>query len=81
MCETVWPSAMLSLQRSYEILRSEESGLWALIYATIDKGSEAAASAAATGVSALQRYPLELVMWPTDPSVRIDLPTDADMLP
>ena len=81
MCETVWPSAMLSLQRSYEILRSEESGLWALIYATIDKGSEAAAAAAATGVSALQRYPLELVMWPTDPSARIDLPTDIDMLP
>ena len=51
------------------------------VYAIVVRGSPDAAKAAAIGLHALRRYPLELIEWPTDNSHRLDLPTNIDMQP
>ena len=87
MCAAVLPQLRLSLRRAWAILRKNEAGLYSLVYSVLEAGlggpgsAAAAAEAAAIGRRALERYPLELVAWPTDASVRLDVGGDVDLLP
>ena len=87
MCAAVAPQLRLSLRRAWASLRRNEAGLYSFAYAVLETGlggpgsAAAAAEAAAIGRRALQRYPLELIGWPTDASVRIDVGGDVDLLP
>lgn len=81
MCASIRPQMHTCLERSYAAVRSHEAALFALVYALHERGSPAATAAAATATRALQRYPLELVEWPHDASVRLDLQPNADLAP
>jgi hypothetical protein len=81
MCAAISKALQHSIRRAYSVLRHQESALWALIYATVEGASSAAVQAVEAGARSLQRYPLEMVDWPTDNSGRLDLPTDIDMAP
>jgi hypothetical protein len=96
MCDSIAAPLQLSVERSYQVVAARKSALWAMIYATMGGGeggkgasigkataqaASAAAAAAAAGQECLQRYPTEMVLWPTDSSSRLDLPTNPDLLP
>ena len=94
MCDAIGREVDICLEHSYAIVKSHDAALFSLVYA-ISKGPrggysgrgssisrlESANEAAARARRALQRYPTELIEWPTDTSIRLDLPTNTDLLP
>ena len=118
MCAEVDTELEAALERSYALVREQESANYALVFATIQRGrlrrrqreqedeqqgaggagrgirgsrrSSAAATAAATAAvaaaaatarRAMQRYPTEVVYWPTDASLRLDTGWNTDVSP
>ena len=60
---------------------STQAALFSFVYAILERGSAEASEAAAIGLHALNRYPLELIEWPTENTHRLDLPTNIDLAP
>jgi hypothetical protein len=83
LCNTLLPFFRHSIDRTMQIISSLKVPLYNTIYGITAgrSGSTPRSSWLGDAVTTLKEYPLELIRWPTNNSLRLDLPSDPALLP